>query len=50
MMGFVFRLIHPRPDFAFTISDDERATMTEHFGYWSGLAEQGKALAFGPCR
>jgi hypothetical protein len=48
MMGFVFRLIPPRPDFAFTMSDDERATMNEQVGYWSGLAEQGKALAFGP--
>jgi uncharacterized protein YciI len=48
MKGFVFRLIPPRPDFAFTISDEERTTMTAHFGYWTGLAEQGKALAFGP--
>ena len=25
-----------------------RTTITAHFGYWTGLAEQGKALAFGP--
>ncbi len=48
MMGFVFRLIPPRPDFAFDMSPDERATMMEHVGYWSALAEQGRALAFGP--
>jgi len=48
MKGFVFRLIPPRPDFAFTMNDDESATMTSHVGYWSGLAAQGKALAFGP--
>jgi uncharacterized protein YciI len=30
------------------MSDQERTTMTAHVGYWSGLADQGKALAFGP--
>jgi hypothetical protein len=29
-------------------SDDERATMTEHVKYWTGLAESGRVLAFGP--
>ena len=48
MKGFVFRLIPPRPDFAFTMTDEERSIMTAHFGYWSRLAEHGKALAFGP--
>jgi hypothetical protein len=48
MKGFVFRLVPPRPDFAFTMSDEERATMASHVRYWSGLAEQGKVLAFGP--
>ena len=48
MMGFVFRLIPPRPEFAFDMSADERATMMEHVGYWAALAEQGKAVAFGP--
>lgn len=48
MKGFVLRLIPPRPDFAFTMSDAERATMDEHIGYWSGLAAEGRALAFGP--
>ena len=48
MRGFVFRLIPPRPDFASTLSDDERATMLEHVGYWSELLAQGRVLAFGP--
>jgi uncharacterized protein YciI len=30
------------------MSDDERATMSEHAGHWSGLAGQGTALIFGP--
>ena len=48
MRGFFLRLLPPRPDFAFTMSDAERATMNQHIGYWSNLAAQGKALAFGP--
>jgi uncharacterized protein YciI len=48
MMGFVFRLIPPRPEFAFDMSPDERATMMEHVGYWSGLSEKGKVVAYGP--
>src|ERR1700681_2384895 len=46
--GFVFRLVPPRPDFAYSMTDDERATMLAHVAYWSRLAEQGHALAFGP--
>jgi uncharacterized protein YciI len=30
------------------MNDEEHSTMGAHFGYWSELAEQGKALAFGP--
>jgi uncharacterized protein YciI len=48
LRGFVFKLIPPRPDFALTMSDEERAVMANHVGYWSGLAETGRALAFGP--
>jgi len=48
MMGFVFRLLPPRPGFAFDMSPDERATMMEHVGYWSGLSEQGTVVAYGP--
>jgi uncharacterized protein YciI len=48
MMGFVFRLIPPRPSFTSDMSPAERATMIEHVGYWSALAAQGKVVAFGP--
>ena len=48
MMGFVFRLIPPRPIFPFDMSTGERATMMEHVEYWSALTEQGLVLAFGP--
>jgi uncharacterized protein YciI len=48
MMGFVFRLIPPRPGFAFDMTPGERETMTEHVGYWSALTREGKVLAFGP--
>jgi uncharacterized protein len=48
VMGFVFRLIPPRPSFISDMSDDERATMMEHVGYWSGLSAQGNVLAYGP--
>jgi uncharacterized protein YciI len=48
MTGFVFRLLPPRPSFPSDMSEGERATMTEHVGYWSALAEEGKVLAFGP--
>ena len=45
---FLFKLVPPRPDFPFTMTDDERDTMLEHVGYWSALAGAGTALAFGP--
>ena len=48
MQGFVLRLLAPRPDFATTMTDDERATMSEHVAYWTGQAEEGNVLAFGP--
>jgi uncharacterized protein YciI len=47
-MGFVFRLIPPRPSFPLDMSADERATMLDHAGYWSRLAQEGTVLAFGP--
>jgi uncharacterized protein YciI len=30
------------------MSDDERATMMQHVGYWSELLARGRVLAFGP--
>jgi uncharacterized protein YciI len=46
--GFVFRLIPPRPDFASTMSDEERAVMDAHFAYWGELLARGQVVALGP--
>lgn len=46
--AFVYRLIAPRPTFAFDMSPEERATLTSHGRYWQKLMEDGKAIAFGP--
>jgi uncharacterized protein YciI len=48
MMGFVFRLIPPRPSFVVDMTPGERAAMTEHAAYWAELTTQGKVLAYGP--
>ena len=48
MQGFVYKLIPPRPDFAFTMSDDERTTMNAHVQYWGELTQQGHTIAYGP--
>lgn len=44
------RLIPPRPDFAMTLTDAERAAMNQHFAYCQSLLDQGKALLFGPVK
>jgi len=48
MSAYLFKLIPPRPDFAVTLSDKEKATMLEHAGYWGELASAGNTLAYGP--
>ena len=45
---FLFKLIPPRPDFPFTMSDDERATMSAHIGYWGEITARGATIAYGP--
>lgn len=45
---FVLYLLPSRPDFAGTMSDEERAVMTEHVAYRTEIMNQGKVLAFGP--
>jgi hypothetical protein len=46
--GFVYRLIPPRPDFAFTMNEAERTSMDAHARYWATLLQQHKAVAYGP--
>lgn len=45
---YVLHLLPARPDFAQTMTDEERAIMMEHVVYWTKLMEQGKVLVFGP--
>jgi hypothetical protein len=45
---FLYKLLPPRPDFAFTMSPEEAAVMQAHGDYWDGLLARGAAVAFGP--
>ena len=45
---FLYRLLPPRPDFAFTMSPEEAAVMQAHGDYWDGLLARGAAVVFGP--
>jgi uncharacterized protein len=45
---FLYRLIPPRPTFPADMTEDEGAVMQEHFGYWAGLIERRRAVAYGP--
>ncbi|HEY1959184.1 MAG TPA: SRPBCC domain-containing protein [Polyangiaceae bacterium] len=45
---FLLRLIPPRASFAVDMSESERRAMIEHVGYWTGQADRGTAIAFGP--
>lgn len=48
MSVFVYKLIVPRASFAQDMTARERAVMSEHVAFWSGLAAEGAALVFGP--
>jgi uncharacterized protein len=45
---FALYLLPSRPDFAQTMTDEERAIMMSHVVYWKNLMDHGKVLAFGP--
>lgn len=45
---FVLHLLPSRPDFAQTMTDEERAIMMKHVAYWTEIMNQEKVLAFGP--
>ncbi len=45
---FVLKLIPNRPDFAQTMTDEERAIMQQHIAYWNDYMNKGIALIFGP--
>ena len=48
MPTFVLRLIAPRPDFAETLTDEERAIMNRHAAHWRPYLERGEMVVFGP--
>jgi uncharacterized protein YciI len=48
MPTFVLRLIAPRPDFAQTLTDAERAIMDRHAAHWRPYLERGDMVVFGP--
>ena len=45
---FLARLLGPRPDFATTLTPDERAMMLAHGQYWRQHMAAGKVLVLGP--
>jgi uncharacterized protein YciI len=45
---FVIYLIPSRPDFAQTMTDEERNIMLQHVAYWKTYLDQGVMLVFGP--
>jgi uncharacterized protein YciI len=48
MNAYVFRLVPPRPTFAFDMNDDERSMMGRHGVYWRERRAGGEVVAFGP--
>ena len=48
MAYFLMRLVPPRPDFAPTMTPDEREIMIAHSNYWRGKLVEGKIIVFGP--
>jgi uncharacterized protein YciI len=48
MATFVLRLIAPRPNFAQTMTDEEREIMGRHAAHWQPYLERGDMVVFGP--
>jgi uncharacterized protein len=45
---FLYKLIPPRPTFPADMTEDEGAIMQAHFGYWAGVIQERRAVAYGP--
>ena len=45
---FALKLNPSRPDFAQTMTDEERSIMQQHVAYWQDLMRKGKVIVFGP--
>ena len=48
MPHFLYKLISPRPTFPGDMTQEEGAIMQRHFGYWAGILEEGRVVAYGP--
>jgi uncharacterized protein len=48
MPTFALRLIAPRPNFAQTMTDAERAIMNRHAAHWQPYLDRGDMVVFGP--
>ncbi len=48
MATFILRLIAPRPNFAQTLTDSERAIMGRHAAHWQPYLDRGDMVVFGP--
>lgn len=48
MPTFVLRLIAPRPNYAQTLTEAERAIMGQHAAHWRPYLERGDMVVFGP--
>jgi uncharacterized protein len=45
---YACKLLPPRPNFAFDMSDEERSIMQRHIDYWKPYLQQDKMLIYGP--
>ena len=45
---YVLHLLPSRPDFALTMSSEEKSIMDQHIAYWTEKLKQGIVYAFGP--
>jgi uncharacterized protein YciI len=45
---FALHLLPCRPDFAFTMTEEEKNIMGQHVTYWKEKMDQGKVIVFGP--
>jgi uncharacterized protein YciI len=48
MSTFIFRLLAPRPNFAFDMTDEEREIMGRHSAHWQPFVASGQMVVFGP--
>lgn len=45
---YAVKLVPPRPDFAMTMTEDEKAIMGQHMQYWQTYMNKGMVHVFGP--